>query len=95
MSGSKNASLAIIAAALLTTQPSQIHNVPDLTDVHVMLRLLTALGVDACFNPTCEYSGTITIWPGQVSASPPEDIVNKIRASILLAGAVLHTPTPA
>jgi UDP-N-acetylglucosamine 1-carboxyvinyltransferase len=91
VSGSKNSSLAIITAALLTTEPSQIHNVPDLTDVQTMLRLLTALGVHAHFSPTCEYCGTVTICADKVSASPPEALVGQIRASILLAGTVLHT----
>lgn len=93
VSGSKNSSLAIITAALLTTEPSQIHNIPDLADVHTMLHLLTALGVDARYNPTCDYCGTVTIYAGEVSASPPEERVSQIRASILLAGAALHTHT--
>ncbi|MCX7668418.1 MAG: UDP-N-acetylglucosamine 1-carboxyvinyltransferase, partial [Atribacterota bacterium] len=33
VSGSKNAALPILAAALLSESPSTIHNVPDLLDV--------------------------------------------------------------
>jgi UDP-N-acetylglucosamine 1-carboxyvinyltransferase len=89
VSGSKNASLAIITAALLTEEASQIHNVPDIIDVHTMLHLLTTIGVDAHYSPTCDYCGTVSICPAQISHSPPADLVNKIRASILLAGNAL------
>lgn len=87
VSGSKNSSLTIIVAALLTKETSQIHNVPDITDVHTMLLLLTALGVETHYRPTCEYCGTVTINPEQISHTPPEELVKRIRASILLAGA--------
>lgn len=87
MSGSKNSSLAIITAALLATESSEIHNVPDLTDIHTMLHLLTALGAETSYHPTSEYCGTVTICAREVSDSPPDDRVSQIRASILLAGA--------
>ena len=90
MSGSKNASLAVMTAAVLSTEPSEIHNVPDLTDIHTMLELLTDLGAGVHYHPTSEYCGTVTIRAGKVSAAPPDDKVNQIRASILLAGVVLQ-----
>jgi UDP-N-acetylglucosamine 1-carboxyvinyltransferase len=42
--GSKNASLPIMAAALLSTEPVTITGVPDLYGVHIMAEILRALG---------------------------------------------------
>ena len=46
-SGSKNASLALMAAALLARGESELRNVPRLRDVEAMLELLRALGARA------------------------------------------------
>ena len=47
ISGAKNAALPLMAACLLTDQPLELENVPDLVDVASMWRLLQALGVEA------------------------------------------------
>ena len=39
-SGAKNAALPLLACALLTDEPMTFVNVPDLADVHTMLKLL-------------------------------------------------------
>ena len=46
-SGSKNATLALMAAALLSEESSVLRNVPRVRDVDTMLDILGALGVDA------------------------------------------------
>ena len=43
ISGSKNSALPILAATLLTKEPCVISRVPDLSDIHYMLRELIAL----------------------------------------------------
>ena len=43
-SGAKNAALPLLACALLTDEPMTFVNVPDLADVHTMLKLLEELG---------------------------------------------------
>lgn len=43
--GNKNAALPCIAAALLTEDPVELDNVPDIADVQVMLQIAEALGV--------------------------------------------------
>ena len=43
-SGNKNAALPCIAAALLTTEPVILRNIPDIEDTGVMLKILQALG---------------------------------------------------
>jgi len=44
VSGSKNSSLPILAATLLTREPCIVHRVPDLSDTHYMLQILIHLG---------------------------------------------------
>ena len=47
VSGSKNATLALMAAALLGHGETLLHNVPRLRDVDGMLQILSALGARA------------------------------------------------
>ena len=44
VSGAKNAALPLMAAALLTTEPLRLDNVPDLVDIATMASLLSQLG---------------------------------------------------
>src|SRR5207253_6703718 len=44
VSGSKNSSLPILAATLLSREPCVVHGVPDLSDTHYMLQILIHLG---------------------------------------------------
>ena len=46
INGSKNACLPLMAAALLTDQPVRFSNVPNLSDIRNMIRLLRALYVE-------------------------------------------------
>jgi UDP-N-acetylglucosamine 1-carboxyvinyltransferase len=55
VSGSKNSSLPILAATLLTRDPCIVHRVPDLSDTHYMLQILIHLGVQVE-----RASGTVT-----------------------------------
>ena len=45
VSGAKNAALPILAASLLTAEDLVLHNVPDLSDVRTMIKLLECMGV--------------------------------------------------
>ncbi len=47
VSGSKNATLPLMAAALLGEGPTTLRNVPDLADVTTLLQLLRTMGVEA------------------------------------------------
>jgi UDP-N-acetylglucosamine 1-carboxyvinyltransferase len=83
--GSKNATLPILAATLLTHEPCILHNVPDISDVHAFLAILRGLGAQA------EYKkGTVTVVAETVKAvEPPQALVKQMRASILLLGPLL------
>ncbi|MBN2753557.1 MAG: UDP-N-acetylglucosamine 1-carboxyvinyltransferase [Candidatus Goldbacteria bacterium] len=82
VSGSKNAALPIMAAAILGDGPSVIHNVPDLTDIRTMSKLLKILGA------TVEFKGhTLTIDPSGINKfTAPYELVKTMRASIYVLG---------
>ena len=49
ISGAKNSALPIMAASLLTEDETIIEGVPDLKDVHTMIKLLRSLGAKALY----------------------------------------------
>ena len=81
-SGSKNATLPAFAAALLTSEPCIIENVPDLSDVRFMAEILSHLGAEV---EKLE-SGSWKITAKNVSPQAPYELVRKMRASICLLG---------
>ncbi|OGW80540.1 MAG: UDP-N-acetylglucosamine 1-carboxyvinyltransferase [Omnitrophica bacterium RIFCSPLOWO2_12_FULL_44_17] len=84
-SGSKNASLPIMAAALLSAEPSRIENVPDLRDVHTMVKLLRVLGAQVDYT-----NGVVEVYPGNaIKSNAPYDIVSTMRASVCVLGPLL------
>lgn len=86
ISGSKNAVLGILAAAMMLDGPCVLENVPDISDVHVMVDLCRKIGatIDECGPFTLRIDPT-TI--NTYQATGPE--VSKIRASYYLLGALL------
>ncbi len=85
ISGSKNATLPIMAASLLTKENVTLRNVPDLMDIHTMKQLLEILGKKIEFS-----SNTLII--SEVNAEKyeaPYDVVRKMRASIAVMGPLL------
>ena len=96
VSGNKNAALPMIAASLLTAEPVTLTNVPDISDVRVMLEALRGFGarVEASFDrrsgiPSAS-DGTIKIHiPKLRSAKIDGDLAAKLRTSFLFAGPLL------
>lgn len=85
ISGSKNASLPIMAATLLTDEKCVIENVPNLRDTHTMIELLEHLGKKIQFKDnvlTVESTGKEVI-------VAPYEIVKTMRASIAVLGPLL------
>lgn len=84
--GNKNAALPAVAAALLTSEPVTLENVPHIRDVETLLSILESLGATVDW----EAQNTVTIRAGGVRAGRPDPaLAEKIRASILLAGPLL------
>ncbi|QQR54495.1 UDP-N-acetylglucosamine 1-carboxyvinyltransferase [Candidatus Peregrinibacteria bacterium] len=85
VSGSKNAALPILAATILATEPVILHKVPDISDVHAFLKILSSLGAEVTFN-----AGTVTVNPAHLSPTQIDaHLVKHMRASILLLGPLL------
>jgi len=84
ISGSKNSALPILAATLLTRDHCIIENVPDLSDIHYMLTILSMLG--------CEVeraSGVVQVKASHIKTEAPYEIVRKMRASVCILGPLL------
>ncbi|MES2571703.1 MAG: UDP-N-acetylglucosamine 1-carboxyvinyltransferase [Verrucomicrobiota bacterium] len=84
ISGSKNSALPILAATLLTKEPCVIHHVPDLSDIHYMLQILSHLGAQVE-----RASGTVRIEAEKIKTVAPYEIVRKMRASVCVLGPLL------
>ena len=85
ISGSKNASLPILACSLLTIEPLKLYNVPDLSDVNSMIKLLESLNVESEFN-----NNVIDLSPKEPNENYASyDLVRKMRASFLVMGPLL------
>ncbi|MEZ5512368.1 MAG: UDP-N-acetylglucosamine 1-carboxyvinyltransferase [Steroidobacteraceae bacterium] len=83
ISGAKNATLPIIAAALLADDPVTIGNVPHLHDVTTMIELLGRMGVSV----TIDEHMKIEIDPSTIRDHvAPYELVKTMRASILVLG---------
>lgn len=86
ISGAKNASLPMLAAALLTSEPVRVSNVPRLRDVHTMLAVLQSLGANASFGAENE----VLVQADRINnLKAPYDLVKTMRASFLVLGPLL------
>lgn len=82
ISGMKNAATPILAACLLASGPCVIKNVPDISDVRVMIEILKSLGLAASFE-----NHIVKTAPGKISLKNLDGhLVKKLRSSILLLG---------
>ena len=87
ISGSKNAALPLMAAALLGDSPTVIHNVPKLRDIYTFNNVLRVTGARVDFD---EEVGKLTIDPANISfLEAPYELVRKMRASFYMLGALL------
>ena len=86
ISGAKNAAVAILPAALLVEGVCRIENVPDISDVRILLDILKGMGAKISF----EDENTVIIDSSEVSSIHPDpELVRKMRASYYLMGALL------
>ena len=86
ISGAKNAAVAILPAAILVAGECRIENVPDISDVRILLRILENMGAKLHF----EEPGVLIIDSTNVSCTQPDaELVRKMRASYYLMGVLL------
>ena len=87
VNGSKNASLPIMAATLLTDESTVIEDVPNLLDVSSMIAVLKGLGASVDYRPG---QGRLWVTPGSLQqASLPVELAGRMRASFLVLGPLL------
>lgn len=85
ISGSKNASLPIIAASILNGGVNEIHNVPDIRDVRMMSMILEKLGCKVKKD-----KNTMIIDSSEINnCEIPEDLMHEMRSSVIIAGALI------
>ncbi len=86
VSGSKNAALPIMMAALLTAEPVIIRNVPRLRDINTALALLNQLGVEGRWLD----DHTLELCAANITShEAPYDLVKTMRASFFVLGPLL------
>ena len=86
ISGAKNAAVAILPAALLVSGKCRIENVPDISDVRILLDILEGMGADI-HKPEPH---VVEIDASAVQCTEPnKDLVQEMRASYYLMGALL------
>jgi UDP-N-acetylglucosamine 1-carboxyvinyltransferase len=85
VSGSKNACLPILVACLLTEEECIIENVPNLSDIRLILDILRNVGVNIEYIDT----HTLKVCAAAINPHAPYDAVKKMRASVCLMGAFL------
>lgn len=85
-SGSKNAVLPMIAAALLTDEEVVLENVPSIRDVDVMLEIAGQLGAEVS-----RLGDRIAIRAANLEArTPSAELCERVRTSVLFVAPLLH-----
>ena len=86
ISGAKNAAVAIIPAVILCDEPCQIENIPNISDVALISRILQQMGA----NVRRINKSSLYIDPTHIkTCNATTDLVRGMRASYYLLGALL------
>src|SRR3954465_9646922 len=86
VSGSKNSSLALMAACLLVEGKTVLRKVPDIRDIHTMAEILREIGAEVRFST----DGVVEIdATGFRNPNAPEELARKMRASFYVFGPML------
>ena len=85
VSGSKNATLPILAASILNRDIIKLYNVPNIEDVKITLKILEHLNCKIK-----KVNNKIIIDSRELkNIAIPEELMRKLRSSVILAGAML------
>ena len=85
--GAKNAVLKLLAATILVKGSTKIYNVPHLTDVDIMLNVLSDLGAKYEYNKV--EKSVIVDASNITSITAKYELVSKMRASFIILGALM------
>ncbi len=84
-SGSKNASLPIIAGSILNHGVTKLYNVPNIHDTQMMFEILKKLGCKVKRN-----NGKIVINSNElISSEIPDNLMRQMRSSVIMVGAMI------
>ena len=85
--GAKNAVLKLLAATILVKGKTKIYNVPQLTDVEIMLNVLSDLGASYIYD---KKEKSVEIDASNISSITAKyELVSKMRASFIILGALM------
>ena len=85
--GAKNAVLKLLAASIITKGQTKIYNVPELTDVNIMLEVINGLGVKTNYD---KKEKSVEIDATNInSVTAKYEFVSKMRASFIVLGALM------
>lgn len=85
ISGSKNAALPIIAATVLVKGKTTLYNVPNIQDVQTMFQIIKDIGGKVTRKNNKVIIDTSKIHTYEI----PENLMRKMRSSVILAGAII------
>ena len=87
ISGAKNAALPIIAASVFAGEPCRIENVPEISDVRMMAKILRFIGAEV----TMPEPGVMVVDSKNIQPdiTIPDEMTRKLRASYYLLGVLL------
>lgn len=85
--GAKNAVLKLMAAAILAKGATKIYNVPDLTDVDIMLSVIEDLGTKIIYDK--KEKSVLIDSTNITSITAKYELVSKMRASFIILGALI------
>lgn len=85
ISGSKNASLPILAASILNGKNTKLYNVPNISDVKTTIEILKFLGCKVKKDKDKIKIDSRNMQEKKI----PDDLMRKLRSSVILAGAIL------
>lgn len=85
ISGSKNASLPILAATIISGKTTKLYNVPDIEDVKTTLEILKSLGCRI----KKEKNRIIINSKDACKTVIPDDLMRKLRSSVIIVGAII------
>lgn len=85
ISGSKNASLPIIAGSILNANISKLYNVPNIHDTQITLKILKLLGCKVKKDGNKVEINSKFMTKKEI----PEELMRQMRSTVIMAGAII------
>jgi UDP-N-acetylglucosamine 1-carboxyvinyltransferase len=86
--GNKNAAQPMLAACLLTEEPITLRNMPNIEDVHTLLKILEGIGVEVDTSRLAS-EHVVTLQAKHIEQQPDRELGSRVRGSMLMAGPLL------